>query len=127
MAITIEELDEEISNVLTMYSDDITNQIKAATESSMKELVKVTKATAPVGRSKHHYRDSIKSKTVDNDYRKFSKLWYVDGSDYRLTHLLNDGHALRDGGRYEGTQFLDKAEDLVIKKYERTVEDIING
>ena len=87
----------------------------------MKDLVEKTKATAPIGKRTEHYRDSISSKTLNNIDSgfglNFSQLWYVKGSDYRLSHLLNNGHALRKGGRYEGTQFITKANDEVEAAY----------
>lgn len=90
----------------------------------MDQLVKDTKATAPVGKRQKHYRDSIKSKkTAEND-RAVEYTWYVDGSDYRLSHLLENGHALRNGGRVEGTHFIKNASDPILLQYIQAVEEV---
>ena len=123
----IEALGDAIARELTIYSQEVIDGIKVEAKRYMSQLVKDTKATAPVGNRQKHYRDSIKSKKVSESAREISYLWYVDGSDYRLSHLLEDGHALRNGGRTEGTHFIEKATDPIIEEYLATVEDIIKG
>lgn len=120
--IPIDNLGAEISEALNHYQRDVVNNaIVAETKIAMKSLVEKTKATAPVGTRNKHYRDNIASKVSQNEDIGFSlqygELWFVKGSDYRLSHLLNNGHALRDGGRYEGTQFITKATDEVETAY----------
>ena len=123
----IETLGDAIARELTIYSQEVIDGIKVEAKRYMSQLVKDTKATAPVGHRQKHYRDSIKSKKVSESDREILYLWYVDGSDYRLSHLLEDGHALRNGGRVEGTHFIEKATDPIIEEYLATVEDIIKG
>ncbi len=127
MAISIDELANEITRELTAYNKDIVDGIKEVTKAQMKQLVKDTKNTAPVGKRNKHYKSHIKSKTLENTYRSFSSLWYVDGDDYRLSHLLNNGHATRNGGRVEGTGFITEAERKAIEEYERKIEEIIRN
>lgn len=126
-SIGLEQLGDAINRELTLYGNNIIERIKKETKNSMTQLVKQTKATAPVGKRTRHYRDSIKSKKVSENDRSITYMWYVDGSDYRLSHLLENGHALRDGGRYEGTQFIAKAHDPIIAKYIEAVEDAIKN
>ena len=131
--ISIEDLVSEITEELTEYQREVVDvAVKAETDKAMKELVSKTKATAPVGKRKKHYRDNIASRTLDNKNATYgftySKLWYVKGSDYRLSHLLNNGHALRNGGRYEGTKFITKATNEVETAYlENLTKAIENG
>lgn len=125
--ISIDQLSEAIAEELTLYNTHIIDGIKTETKKSIKRLVKKTKDTAPVGNRKNHYRDSITSKKLSENERGVSYLWYVKGSDYRLSHLLNNGHALRDGGRYKGTQFITKAEESTVKEYETKIEEVIKN
>ncbi len=125
--IGVEELGEAIAKELTIYGQNVIDGIKDEAKHSIKQLVKDTKATAPVGNRQKHYRDSITStKTMEND-RAVEYVWYVKGSDYRLSHLLEKGHALRDGGRTEGTHFIQNASDPILEKYLEAVEDIIKN
>jgi hypothetical protein len=125
--VSIDQLGETIQKELTLYSQNVIDGIKKEAKKSANQLVKQTKATAPVGKRKRHYRDSIKSKKTDESKNSVSYLWYVDGSDYRLSHLLENGHALRGGGRVEGTHFIQNATEPIIEQYIKAVEEVIKS
>jgi DNA helicase IV len=125
--VSIDGLANAINQELKLYSDNIMRGIRQQTDKSMRQLVQETKATAPVGHRKKHYKNSITSKTTKSSALEYEKQWYVRGSDYRLSHLLNNGHALRDGGRYPGTQFITKAEVSIVKDYEDAIKEIIEN
>jgi hypothetical protein len=124
--ISVSELGGEIDRQLTIYGESINEGIRREVENSIKALVKETKATAPVGKRKKHYRDSISAKCIRNTYHT-KAIWYVKGPDYRLSHLLENGHALRDGGRVEGTHFIQKATDPILEQYLKAVEEVIKN
>lgn len=123
----IDDLNDAIVGVLKEYQGDVVKGLKKTTKQAMKTLVDNTKATAPVGKRDEHYRDNITSKTLSETNDGITKLWYVKGSDYRLSHLLNNGHALRDGGRYPGTGFIGKAVDQLIPWYLAEVEEVLKN
>lgn len=122
-----DELSEAIRKELKIYGMNVIVGIKKEAKSSMSRLVKETKATAPVGNRQKHYRDSIKSRKESESLREITYQWYVDGPDYRLSHLLERGHALRDGGRVEGTHFIEKASDPILEEYLKAVEEVIKN
>ena len=126
----IEHLSAQIEKDLTIYSQEITDELKNLAKNYSKELVKQTKSTAPVGKRKSNkYKDSIKSKKLNETPRGITYVWYVDSknSNYRLTHLLVDGHALQGGGRTRPNNFLQKAVDDVLPKYQNAVEEVIKN
>ncbi len=125
--IEIGGLGDAISRELTIYSREVTEIVKNEAKSHMKDLVKETKKTAPVGNRQKHYRDSIASQKLSENDRGASYLWYVKGSDYRLSHLLENGHALRNGGRTEGTHFISNATDPILADYVAKVEEAIRN
>lgn len=129
MAKTIkpEQLSDAIQTELKNYTDDVIKGIKNESKRAMDNLVSRTKATAPVGKRRKHYRDSITSKQTKNTPLQAIYTWFVKGSDYRLSHLLNNGHALRNGGRYAGTSFITKAYNAIEKDYEEAVERVIQN
>ncbi len=129
-----EPLGTQMERVLTIYSEEINEKLRGITTESMKQLVKETKATAPIGRRKGRYKKQIAA-----DYsgtrqsargirgQKVSATWYVKAPDYRLTHLLVKGHATNDGGRTNANPFLQNAVDHIIPEYERKVEEVLSN
>ena len=122
----IEGLADVIQDGLFWYSERIHDGLRAEGRRCVKDLVKATKATAPVGNRNRHYRDDIKSKEFINR-RTVRFVWYVDGPNYRLSHLLENGHANRDGGRTPGTHFIEKASEPILEEYVRAVEEVIKN
>lgn len=125
--VNIDDLTDAINRELTIYSHEVTEIIKDEANSHMKELVKKTKETAPVGNRNKHYRDNISSKKTSDNDRGATYTWYVKGSDYRLSHLLENGHATKDGGRVEGTHFIEKASEPILADFEKKVEEAIRN
>lgn len=116
-----------IARELKMYSDEITEKISAEAEKSCYELVRQTYNTAPVGNRKKHYKQNITFKKIQYNLGHTKYIWYVKGPDYRLSHLLENGHALRNGGRVAGTHFIKKAADPIIEAYLKAVEEVIKN
>lgn len=123
-SISVDQLSEAIEKELTLYSKAVIDGVKKQAKISMDQLVRETKATAPVGHRKRHYKDSIKSRKESESDRAVTYVWYVDGSDYRLSHLLENGHILRNGGRYAGTHFIKNASDPIIEEYVSKCEEV---
>lgn len=127
------ELNTQLEQVLTIYSEDINEKLRGVTRESMKQLVKETKATAPRGRRNGQYRKQI---TADYSGLKNSArglrgqdvnaVWYVKAPDYRLTHLLVYGHATKNGGRTAANPFLHNARDKVVAEYEQKVQEVLS-
>lgn len=121
----------KLNDTLLFYQKEIQSKLDEQIEKSAKELVELTKRTAPVGKRKRHYYTRIKQKPLSElkgqSRLKSSRLWYVDGKDYRLSHLLNNDHAKRGGqGSVHGTKFITKANDKVQREFEESVRRIIN-
>lgn len=130
--IPITDLVSKLVEELGDYQSTVINKVVTTeTKKAMKSLVEKTKATAPVGKRTEHYRDNISSKVLtkkNSGYGlNYSELWYVKGSDYRLSHLLNNGHALRDGGRYAGTKFITNATDEIESAYLENLKNAIEN
>lgn len=75
------------------------------------------------------------------DTKKYSRSWVVEetksslGSKgvviknkkyYRLTHLLEHGHAKRDGGRVQAYPHIGRLNDIACAEFERRVKKLIN-
>lgn len=122
--VSIDGLSAAIAKELEAYDKSVNEGIRKAVDRSMRQLVQETKGTAPVGHRHKHYRDSITSKVTNTSLRAYEKTWYVKGSDYRLSHLLNNGHMLRNGDRYPGTGFITKASVSVLHDFEEAIKEV---
>lgn len=125
--IQIDDLNDAIGKALEDYNRNVVDGLKKQTKRAMKDLVSNTRETAPVGKRDQHYKDNIASRTESETQYGITKQWYVKGPDYRLSHLLNNGHALRDGGRYPGTNFIGKAVDHILPFYLNAIEEVIKN
>lgn len=128
--IGVEKLSAEIDKELQLYSKEVTEKLKKETKKYSSILVKKTKETAPVGKRKSaKYKDSIRCKKQSETPNSIRYIWYVDSknSNYRLTHLIVNGHALRNGGRSKPNHFLTKAVGEVERDYLKAIEEVINN
>lgn len=125
--ITPDQLSEAIEQELSVYREGVDDRLREVTQQHMKDLVRKTKATAPVGK-----RGTFRKK-ITADYNGLKKgrdikaTWYVKAPDYRLTHLLVHGHAKKNGGRTKGNPFLQNALDEVLPAYEKAVEEAVKN
>lgn len=126
-AVKPENLGDAISQQLTIYADHVEQAVQEAAAESMDKLVKLTKATAPVGKRKGTFKRKITSSKERGMRGVFSYVWHVKAPDHRLTHLLVHGHATKDGGRTKGNPFLANALAQVLPEYERAVEEVLRN
>lgn len=122
----LEALGEAVEQEVTLYLQDVVDGIDRVTQQTMKDLVKQTRATAPVG-----YRGKFK-RDITYQVKKRSRrgclyVWGAKAPSYRLTHLVVKGHATRDGGRTRGNSFLQDALDKLLPEYERNVEEVLRN
>lgn len=127
-------INEQMEQVLTIYTEEINEKLREITRESMKQLVKETKATAPRGRRKGQYRKNITADYTGTNKsarglrgQKVNAIWHVKAPDYRLTHLLVKGHATNDGGRTTPNPFLQNALDKVLPEYEQKVQEVLQN
>lgn len=124
----IQDLSSEIAKELSLYSSEITEEIKETTKVHAKKLLDKTKKTAPIGKRKaKKFKTSIKCDVQNENANTISYLWYVGGKNYRLTHLIVNGHAKRGGGRTKSNDFLKDAVNEVKTEFEKAVEEIIKN
>ena len=124
--VSIEALGAAIEQELTLYHQDVVDGLDRVTQQTMKDLVKQTRATAPVG-----YRGKFKRDITYQVKKRSSRgclyVWGAKAPSHRLTHLVVKGHATRDGGRTRGNSFLQDALDKLLPQYERNVEEVLRN
>ena len=117
------DLSEAIARELEQYGADLQQGVTAAARTAGRRLVRLTKATAPVG-AREKYKRAI-TMTEESTQVSCRIIWHVKPPEHRLTHLLVHGHATKDGGRTKSNPFLQNALDQVLPKYEKDVRKVI--
>ena len=116
--ITIDELPSAIERLMVEYTDEVEQELEKAQEKVAKEGVQTLKATSPEKRPK--YARSWKSKKVNDGH-------VIYNTEGQLTHLLEKGHALRQGGRTRAFVHIYPVEQTVIKRYEEEFIRAVSG
>lgn len=121
----IEELADLIAAELHNYSEEVTEKVKSAVDKVSNEVNAEIKNKIPFTERTGKYVKSFRLKTSYED--KFNKrnTWYVANGQYRLTHLLENGHAKRNGGRVEAYPHIRYGEELAIKRMEELAKEAV--
>lgn len=120
-----EDLGKAIEQELNIYNKEVTERVNEAGRKAMRQLVRRTQETAPIGdRLGENFAASISSKEFKNA-RGSTFVWYVKPPNHRLTHLLVHGHATVNGGRTKANPFLTNALNAVLPVYEEDVEEAL--
>lgn len=123
--VPVDRLSAEIKNILTEYGDEVSENmgeaVKRVTRAGTKALQAESKKRFPKGTGR--YAKGWKSR-IDTKARTAQGVIYnadVPG----LPHLLEHGHANRNGGRTPGRVHIKTIEDEVIKSFEQEVQRIV--
>ena len=127
MSISIDELANAIAQELQTYSTKITDGIKKAVDTVAKETNEEIKKNVTFKQPTGKYIKSFRiKKTYEDGYKKVNT-WNVINGEYRLTHLLENGHALRTGGRSKAYPHIKYGEELAIKRMEELTKEVIEN
>ena len=110
------DLADLIAKELATYSDEVTEEVDKIAEQVADETVDELKETSPKRYGK--YRRSWKKKKLANGSH------IVFNSIASLTHLLENGHPLRNGDRFNGIPHIKPAEEKAIQNFEKRIKEI---
>ena len=119
----VDQLANAVMKELLAYSQDVTDVLKEECLDVAKATVTTLKSTSP--RRTGKYARAWKQTTTferQDDIRVT-----VHNSRYQLTHLLENGHALVNGGRVAGIPHIGPAEQQASELLERKVKTRISG
>lgn len=119
--VSISNFSKEINNILQDYNKDVITNTKKIIHKVSEEFKNNTQKDAPKGKRKKYYKN-INVKTTYESINGVTDTWYVKDPEYRLTHLLKNGHQTKNGGRTKGNDFIDKN----YIKAEKELEERIN-
>ena len=124
-SIKIDDLAREVMKGLDEYADVTTEQVKRAVRKAGNTVRKEIQENAP--KNTGDYAKSWTTKKVRESSHTL-ELVVHSKNRYQLTHLLEFGHCLRNGGRTRAVPHIAPAEEKGIEQLEKMIErDIRNG
>ena len=127
MNVNIDDLAATIAKELEIYSTKVTEGIKKAVDTVAKETNEEIKKHVTFNQPTGKYVKSFRIKKTYEDGNKKVNTWCVADGQSRLTHLLENGHAIRTGGRTKAYPHIKYGDELAIKRMEELTKEVIEN
>lgn len=118
--IKIDDLPKELTDIMKLYTQDVEQGLEKEKQKVAREGAKKLRETSPVGYRGRYAKGWTSTKRGSSHIIR-------NKTDYQLTHLLEKGHALWQGGRSPAIPHIKPVEEEVIKKYTDGVVKVIRG
>ena len=122
MSIRIDDLAREVMKGLDEYADVTTEQVKKAVRKAGNTVRKEIQENAP--KNTGDYAKSWAVKKV-RESSHTPEVVVHSKNRYQLTHLLEFGHCLRNGGRTRAMPHIAPAEEKGIEQLEKQIESLV--
>ena len=122
--VKIKDLASEVLKGLTEYKGLVTDDMKAAVRKAGKSVKNDIRANAP--KKTGAYSKSWTVKTTKETSESL-ELTVCSPSKYQLAHLLEKGHAKRNGGRTKAIPHIAPAEKKAVKELEDNIKRSLGG
>lgn len=119
----INEMADLIAEYMSNFSQEVTTGVKKAVDTVAKEVNIEIKNHVTFDEPTGKYVKAFKIKNVYEGRYNKGKTWHVSGDEYRLTHLLEKGHAKIGGGRTRAFPHIVYGEELA----QRRMEELARG
>lgn len=106
------DFSNQIAAVLDGYEAKTVEELKAAVDAVTSEALTSLHKAYPGGTGAYNRGWTSKAKTKTNQYER---VIYGNAPTYRLAHLLEHGHATRNGGRVAGVVHIGPIEAEAVK------------
>lgn len=127
MSTPVSELASLIGQYLSEYTEEVTAATKKAVDVTAKAVDAEIKSKITFTQRTGNYVKAFRIKKSHEDMHNKRKTWYVSGEEYRLTHLLENGHALRGGGRVKAFPHVIYGQQLAEKRLQELIEEGIEN
>jgi hypothetical protein len=112
-------LSKEIAKILDAYGKEVDDALKRASVTTADEIKETLRATSPKKTGRYAKGWEVTSRAGPLG----GKIWIIHNpSRYRLTHLLERGHALKGGGRTRAFPHIKKAENQAKRNLVRNLK-----
>lgn len=128
--VTVDELASAIMKELEEFQNVTDEAVEKGVSETAKDAVKELQNAHPSGSGRYgswdkKYNKGWKVMQTKTDKRYHKKATIHNATDYQLTHLLEKGHALRNGGRTRAfphiAPVVEKCEDELVKNIKKWI------
>jgi hypothetical protein len=113
--VRLDDLSKEIAKQVKQYTNSVMEEVEFAEDDVTKNAVKELKSLSRPRLTGDYLRGWTRKK-VDGKWIVYNR------TDYQLTHLLEYGHAKRDGGSVPGIPHIRPIEDKAVSDFVERVE-----
>lgn len=120
MARTTTDLAAEVERILAEYGDEVNEKMGEVVNKLAQKGAKQLRATSPVDASAPRSGAYAKGWTVEKDGKKHRQLRHsatIYNKEPGLPHLVEKGHALRQGGRSPAKPHIKQVEDMLFDAF----------
>lgn len=112
----------ELESLISEYGEDVRKVVREVAEEVSKETAKKVNQNA----TGFGWKKQAKSWKVSKQDHKLEGTEYaIHSTDYRVSHLLEFGHAKRNGGRTRAFVYIAPAESWGVEQLEKKVRERI--
>ena len=115
----INNVANEIAKLVRQYTKEVKEECEAAKQEVSKELVSDIKKDSPEKTGSYRKGWNVKKGKGRKPALVHNK------TDYQLTHLLEHGHAKRNGGRVAPKVHIRPNEEKAVKEFEKRIKGAI--
>lgn len=123
MIIKSDDFSKELAKALSEYTNDVKDGIKKEVKNTATEMVKDLRTSKNTPKRTGEYAKGFTKKKGSND----SEYIVYNNKKPSLTHLLENGHAKRGGGRVKAQRHIEPAYDKAVEKLEKNIEKIVKN
>lgn len=121
--ISISDLNDSIFKVLSEYKENIDEEVKETANKIAKEAKEDLMNDSPRSkkeRSQKYYKGWAIKKKINKNGKYVLAIW--NKTNYRLTHLLEFGHNVKNGGKVKAVPHIRKVEEKMSKEFEEELK-----
>lgn len=116
------DFEAELNKIVSEYGEEINDKVQQITDEVANHAVETLKSTSPMKSGK--YASSWTTKEGETSSKRKTQIIH-NAKHYRLTHLLEWGHAKVNGGRVAARPHIQRVEQESIREFEEKLKGAI--